>query len=373
MVIRGQAKPVDSARWLERLCKGAAVGLLVADAEGSVEFCNEAASNLLGLSLKSIVGQPLAVIVSAPPLAEGTLSKGQSFDYEFETEGADGGRRSTAVTLWNQPAADGEAGSMCACLIDFTSRMQRGQQVAQVRKMHALATMAGNLSHHFNNILGSVVTRVDFARTSNDIRVLKRSFDSTAEALQRATHLLDGLLAFAEADYRDGDLSDLTETLIGFMEGASAKFAEARVELKLNLDEIPVIEVPRNHFFKVLENITNNAVEAMPEGGTLTVDLTAQGDRVTLRLTDTGAGINLAHLDRVFEPFFTTKTADTVIRESSHAGLGLSVALGVIHEMGGEMTIDSSRDRTVVEIHLSADPGRPIRASQRAWSSTDPT
>ena len=122
---------------------------------------------------------------------------------------ADSGREHLyCASIW--PVHD-ENARVCGVGMALAEITERVAQLGRDRKMRALAIMAGKMAHHFNNILGGMVTRVDFAGQSSDVRVLRRCLNSTASGLQRATKLLDGLLAFAEADYRDAD----GETLAG--------------------------------------------------------------------------------------------------------------------------------------------------------------
>ena len=240
--------------------------------------------------------------------------------------------------------------------------MDLQDQLGQSRKMRALGTMAGKFAHHFNNILGSVVTSVDFAKQCSDMRIMRKTMHSVAGSLQRATTMLNELLAFAEADHRDTDLADLTETILHFAEDIKPTLDERNVEFDLKLARVPVVEVPRNQFLTVLNNLAGNAVEAMMHGGRLSVELAANRDHVVCRFVDTGEGIAREHLEHVLEPFYSTKNPDFGAGIGRHHGLGLSVALGIVHEMGGDIAVSSTPGRmTTIEIKLPLDPSKPLR------------
>ena len=228
--------------------------------------------------------------------------------------------------------------------------------------MHALGMMAGNFAHHFNNILGGVVTSVDFAKHSNDTRVLKRTLHAAASSLQRATRLLDELLTFAEADHRDTDLADLTETVLHFVDQIEPTLTERGLEFELRLSRVPVLEVPRQQFLTVLRNVASNAVEAMSGVGRIVVELRHETEQAVCRIGDTGRGIVEEDLEHVFEPFYSTKGPATSDSPGQHCGLGLSVARGIMHEIGGGIMITSTpSSSTVVEIRLPLDPSKPLQ------------
>ena len=194
------------------------------------------------------------------------------------------------------------------------------------------------------------------------MRVMRKTMHSVARSLQRATTLLDELLAFAEADYRDTDLADLTETILRFADDIKPTLDARNVEFDLKLARVPVIEVPRTPFLTVLNNLAGNAVDAMVHGGRLSVELAAKRDHVVCRIVDTGQGIVREDLEHVFEPFYSTKNPELGAGTGRHHGLGLSVALGIVHEMGGDITVSSIPERrTTIEIRLPVDPSQPLR------------
>ena len=205
----------------------------------------------------------------------------------------------------------------------------------------------------------------------HDPRVMRRSLDTTASGLQRATHLLDGRLAFAEADYRDADLADLKETVINYVERLQGEIQGRNIDLHVRLADIPVIPVPRNQFDMVLDNIVGNALDALTQGGRLSVELQQDDDVVVCRVVDDAGGISAEDFEHVFEPFFSTKGREAADLSAQHPGLGLSFALGIVHEMGGEITIDSKPGQsTTVSIILpvgrpNSDPGAPALAGSR--------
>lgn len=362
---------VLGSAYFQHLCDSAGLALLALDEHLKVSYCNSQAAELLGATVADILHSPIDRIVGREEvvvlerLARRAIREGEVGRHEFRHNLGDGGDRVLAMTVSPIRDGDGHVLGASACLVDITRCIQSQEQVAQTRKMRAMGAMAGNFAHHFNNILGGVVTSVDFAKESNDTRVLKKTLSAAAASLQRATRLLDELLAFAEADYRDTDLADLTETVLYFVDRLRPELERRDIGLDLKLSRLPVIEVPRKNFLTVLDNLANNALDAMSDGGRFAVELQPDAEQVVCRITDSGPGIVREHLEHVFEPFYSTKDAQLGWGPNHHAGLGLSVAMGIVHEMGGDIAISSKPgDATIVEVRLPMQRNKPLQPRQ---------
>ncbi len=344
---------VSSAQFVE----GAGVALMMIDRDLRVASFNTRVAQLLARVHAGALLTDCAAGYNGhefEQVVRSVITDGVPAEFELRRPAGDGtAPQLHSASVW--PIHD-DAGEPCGAGVALFDIAARVEQLGRGRKMQALAIMAGKIAHHFNNILGGVVTRVDFARSSSDPRVLRRCLDSTAAGLQRATTLLDGLLAFAEADYRDADLADLKETVINYVERLQHEIQGRNIELHVRLADIPVVAVPRNQFDMVLDNIVRNALDALRDGGRLSVELQRNDDRVICVIADSGAGISEQDFEHVFEPFFSTKGHNVTEESAQHPGLGLSVALGIVHEMGGEITLDSKPGQpTVVAINLPVD------------------
>ncbi len=358
---------IPGAEYFLHLCDTAGVALLSVDGDLTIRYCNHKTADLLGRQIEHIVGASLKDVLGTrdgavlEKLARRAIRRGECGATEFRWQSPDVGHPFLAATL--SPIRDDRDCILGAsvCFQDISRCIQLRDQLAQARKMRALGTMAGKFAHYFNNILGSVVTSVDFAKECSDMRVMRKTMHSVARSLQRATTMLDELLAFAEADYRDTDLADLTETILRFADDVKPRLDEKNIEFDLKLARVPVIEVPRNPFLTVLNNLAGNAVDAMVHGGRLSVELALGREYVVCRIIDTGQGIDREDLEHVLEPFYSTKNPELGAGIGRHHGLGLSVALGIVHEMGGDITISSiPGHETTIEIKLPVGPSQPL-------------
>ena len=162
----------------------------------------------------------------------------------------------------------------------------------------------------------------------------------TAEAANRVAHITESLLTYAEKDARQIELSDLTEVLLTFAHLVEKPLAEKNIKLELHLRGVPVLEVSSSRMHQVLGNLLDNAEYALPDGGTISIELQRQNDDLVLSFADDGCGIEPRNLPHIFEPFYTTRGI-TGGGDQSCVGLGLSVVDGIVRELGGVIDVNS--------------------------------
>ncbi|MDP7288235.1 MAG: PAS domain-containing sensor histidine kinase, partial [Phycisphaerae bacterium] len=307
---------------------------------------NQAAVALLGLRGVDMKSEPLATIVpeARRPLLNKLLKRmvRRMESAQFDVRVEDNGDAPKDVTVFLAPLSDpaGRIEGVAAWIIDQTRHVQLVHKFNKAEKMASLGTLASGVAHHFNNILGGVATFVDFALTSGDIGAMKRALQMTAEASVRASKLTQSLLSFAKHDSYRADLADLTEVILTFAHLVEKPLGEKNIKLELELHPVSVVAVEANRMHQILGNLLTNAEEAMPDGGTIFLNVGPGKDdsEAILTFADDGAGINAKDIDRVFDPFFTTKGLHAG-GERMNPGLGLSVVQGIVLEMGGRIAV----------------------------------
>jgi signal transduction histidine kinase len=125
-----------------------------------------------------------------------------------------------------------------------------------------------------------------------------------------------------------------------FIERLRRQTEAAGIHLVSRIDAIPSGPFESNRLTSILESLAQNAIDAMPEGGTLTIEMSNQDDSAVIILSDTGCGIPEESLDHLFEPFYTTK--GELGAEGVNIGLGLAAVHGLVTEMGGTISITSN-------------------------------
>jgi two-component system, cell cycle sensor histidine kinase and response regulator CckA len=238
-------------------------------------------------------------------------------------------------------------------LLDITEQKRLEEQLLQAQKMEAVGQFAGGIAHDFNNLLTGISGYAELAAGAGSTDpLLVRSLEGIRTASAEAASLTAQLLTFSRRDVPERRLVDANTVL-----REAAVFldrlvrADVRVELAL-ADELPPVSADATQLKQVVLNLALNARDAMPDGGTLTLETATEGEEVAIRVRDTGQGMDEATRARAFEPFFTTKA------EGEGTGLGLAVAYGVVDALGGTLALRSAPGAgTVAEIVLPAAVG----------------
>lgn len=331
------------AGYLESLFQGAGFAILACRPDGEVVAGNAAAGRLFGPG-GGLPGRPVSALFPESDRAEveqrleAVRTTLEPTEFRARLGGTDADPLEYAV--WFTPVfdADDTLQGIALWFRDITERMRLSRTLKRQERLASLGSLAGAIAHHYNNLLCCIATSVEYAINMNTVSAMRRALQRTADAVGRAAHVTRQLLAFARADHREGDLADLTETVLYFLDENEARLAQQHIQLLVDWQLIPVTPVRRDQLLVVLSNLVENAAEAMPGGGTLTVSLARRdAESVCLSIADTGVGLDPAHMDRLFEPFFTTKGA-LADGPGRNAGMGLAVVHGLVGEMHGTIT-----------------------------------
>jgi PAS domain S-box-containing protein len=227
---------------------------------------------------------------------------------------------------------------------DITKERRMAEEVARASKLDSLGLMAGGIAHDFNNLLTVMLGQVLMAQMEPfDELAVKESLEEIRKVTLRARDLTVRLKSFAKGEAPSMALIELptvvTEAVNLALKGSRVR---AVIEMQPNLSAVMADDT---QILQVLHNMALNAVQAMPNGGTLTIKGTSvqAGESnfiavagrkwVRISIADTGVGIPPENLGRVFEPFFTTKPKGT--------GLGLATCYSVVKRHGGYLSVDS--------------------------------
>jgi two-component system, NtrC family, sensor kinase len=165
---------------------------------------------------------------------------------------------------------------------------------------------------------------------------LPRLLDRTRDGLGRIQQIVKDLRVFARLDegiLNEVDLNEGVSSTITIVQGHAKK---KRVQIEKDLGELPAMTCYGAKLNQVVMNLVMNAIDACPEGGTVTVRTRAEEDGVRLDVIDTGTGIDPEIRERIFDPFFTTKPVGV------GTGLGLSISYGIVQDHGGKIEVESS-------------------------------
>lgn len=332
--------------YFRTLCETLGVALIATDSNLRIRVWNAAATRMFGAAADQMIGTPVESIIpqdsreTALSMLRHAIEFGDASQIDFDHRDSQGAHRELAATIAPVVSETGERLGASLCFRDITRRIELAQRLETSKKMVALGEMAGAVAHHFNNILGGIITRLDYAKARGTQRELERMVEPVANALARAMRLVDGLLAFSEGDRRTEDVADLNTIMRRVADEASKAVVGRGIEFTLSMPKLMAPPTTRVAVVTVLRNIVQNAIEAMPDGGTLRIEVTAEANAAVIRVIDSGVGFSATARARVFEPFWTTKG---VLAEGSGraTGMGLAVAHGLTQMIGGSIAVDS--------------------------------
>ncbi|MGO9112150.1 MAG: cache domain-containing protein [Thermoguttaceae bacterium] len=215
------------------------------------------------------------------------------------------------------------------------------QQVGRSEQLASVGRLAAGVAHEINIPLTGVLAFADLLREKENMDAQDREdLELIIRETKRARDIVKGLLDFAretpqvKTQVNINDLVRQTILLLGKRDALQdIQLVEALTE------PLPQVLGDKNQLQQVLINLSLNACEAMPNGGTLMLATSRAGGRIVIEVTDTGCGIKKEHLDKVLEPFFTTKPV------GKGTGLGLSVTYGIIQQHGGTLEVESQEGK----------------------------
>lgn len=265
-------------------------------------------------------------------------------------------------------------------LAEAMSRLEVAQQdVVQKERLRALGTMASGIAHDFNNSLAAILGFTELLLLRDDLRADPEAIRKNLLLIRTAAMDASGVVGRLREFYRHRDETEAMESLDlsrlvtdaialtrpRWKDQSQAKGIDIDVRPRLATD-LPRVRGNATEIRETLVNLIINAIEAMPQGGWLTLSTRADEKRVYVEIEDTGVGMTEAVLRRCMEPFFTTKGAQS-------SGLGLSVAYGVLQRHGGLLEVESAPgEGTRVRLTFPSSEKEPAPAPEAVTTPTAP-
>ncbi|HLF29102.1 MAG TPA: GAF domain-containing protein [Anaerolineae bacterium] len=222
-------------------------------------------------------------------------------------------------------------------LAEFTHQLERSQeQLVQAEKLAATGRLAASIAHEINNPLQAIHNCLHLV-TNRRLEPEKEAYylNMAQEEVQRLISIVQRTLDFYRPSKGREAPTDLNQVVESVLALANKRLEHGKVKVRRHLTpDLPRPQAVADQLTQVFLNLVINAVEAMAEGGVLTVVTRRDEERVYLRVSDTGPGLNPDEAKKIFEPFYTTKRSGT--------GLGLAVSYGIVQRHGGEITVEST-------------------------------
>jgi signal transduction histidine kinase len=306
------------------------------DTSGRISVWNERLEKVTGYSREEMIGRPGQDLVRGDGIGSLALKEG--------------GQRLVRWEIATGRAGDADGNAVYAVGIDVTEEQELLRRMLRAERLAAIGTLAAGLAHEIRNPLNSAMLQLQVLR-----RRIERGDASADKArpivaviedeIQRLERLVAEFLAFVHPrplDLRPTDIADVCRSVLEFVRPeAEAAGVGQRHEFA---SELPPLSADPERLRQVLLNLVRNSLEAMPDGGTLTVRTRAAPGQVELDVEDTGVGF--ADETPIFDAFFTTKPTGT--------GLGLSIVHRIVADHHGTIRVQSDAGRTCFTIALPA-------------------
>jgi PAS domain S-box-containing protein len=339
------------------------------DMRGTITHWNKGAEQLYGYTAEEVIGKSVSLLM--PPERSDDFSeimqrlgKGQRVEhYETVRQRKDGTRVDVSLSVSPILNTTGKFVGAAAIARDISGRKQSEEILRKAEKLSATGRLAAAIAHEINNPLETLNNLVFLLQDNASLDETGQQYLRLAQGeLQRAAHVTKQMLGFHRHSLEPKEVN-LVEILDLVLDLYSHQTSNSRISIVKRYEGDNTISAYPEEIHQVFANIVRNAIEAVPDGGSITLHVfkahrwngnSRAGSRVVI--ADTGPGIPRENREKVFEPFFTTKG-------ENGTGLGLWVSSGIVHKHGGSIRVRSStrdgQSGSVFNIFLPADSAHP--------------
>ncbi len=349
---RIEAKLAEEKEQLSLTLRSIAEGVIVTDEDDRVTLMNRVAEKLTGFACSLSKGLPLDEVFRVEMLHDERDVKGDSLLI------SNGGEEH--IVSYSVAPIRIEERTLGKIIVfrDMTERTKLEEQLAKASRIKSIGVLAGGIAHDFNNILSAILGNISLARfySDPDCETVDMLLDAE-KACERAKGLTAQLLTFAKggAPVKENiRIEGIIRDSALFVLSGSNSSCTFRFE-----ENIPSVRVDRGQIGQVIQNLVINADQAMPEGGTILIDLEninieddgekdlLPGTYIRIKIKDEGIGMESEEMERIFDPYYTTK--------EKGSGLGLSIVYSIIKRHKGLIEVESTPgEGTLFTIYIPA-------------------
>ncbi len=381
-LITAASRELEARSRLAAIAESSADAILGITLDGVVTSWNVGAESMTGYSREEMIGNNVSVLV--PPDRAGELAAildrvraGQRVE-QFETRRLRKDNSVIDLSFTISPIRDASGAVVGAATVarDVTGRNRAEadrhaleHRLHQSERLESLGQLAGGIAHDFNNLLAAILNYAGFVAEATDKPAVRADAKEIQAAAERAARLTKQLLIFSRREATQPEALDLN-VIVADIHNLLSRSIGAHIELRVKpAAGLPAIQADRGQIEQVLLNLAINARDAMPQGGTLTIETSraelddadvsmhpgvSPGHYVKLDVADTGTGMSAEVAAHIFEPFFTTKP------HGQGTGLGLSTVYGIVTQAGGSMSVDSEEGTgTTFGLYFPASTAAP--------------
>lgn len=353
----GKAQKANAELSFQKFALDAHAIVSIADVNGNITYVNDKFCEISGYTRNELMGQSYRLVKSAKHSIEFfanlwlTISAGNIWQGEIENITKDGEHYWVTSTV--VPSLNDTGKPMCYIAIDIDITKTKSTEVLLRRsqKMESIGALAGGLAHDFNNLLGIIIGNLDLiGRQFDKGDKLNQKLEAAQNAALRGAAMTRRLLNFSRQSADTHSPVNIGKVVNEFEE-LIRKSLTASITIDIDqADDLWKVEINPDEFEDALVNLSLNARDAMPNGGTLTIEMKntildsqftvmheglKPGKYVEIALSDTGVGMEKDIVERIFDPFFTTKD------KGDGTGLGLAMVYGFIQRSHGHISVYS--------------------------------
>jgi PAS domain S-box-containing protein len=338
--VRERTREIEETKqYLENLLENANDVIYTLDTEQRFTYVNSKIE-AWGYRKDDLLGRPYLALLSKRHRGrrlKDTLDIGAKQVYEVEVVARTGEPRAVMVSVSPLHGAEGAILGVLGIARDMTETKKLEQQIRNSEKLASVGRLAAGVAHEINNPLGGILNCLYNLRKGTLSPSRQEEYRvSMEDGVRRVQKIVRQLLDFSQQHDPEFALTDINLVVDRVLVLTTHLFAPNRIRLETGFGQgLPNIMVDRHMIEQVLMNLVLNAVQAMKDGGGLTIRTSVVEGVCLIEVCDTGSGIPPAVLPRIFDPFFSTKS------EGEGTGLGLSVSLGIVERHGGKILVDS--------------------------------
>jgi PAS domain S-box-containing protein len=320
------------------------------DKDGALIYNSPACERITGYPAQKFVDDPRALVQIVHSddrkLVEDHLrlecQSGDAYSIDFRIRTAGGHERWIGHACQPVYGQNGQPLGRRISNRDITDRKQAEQQLVRSERLVAIGRLVASLAHEIYNPLQAMYSSIELAMDFPlEVEERKKYLQIVRSELEHLIKISDGILDFSRAPHADLKPTAIQTVIDHAMLLARSRIVAANVSVSFEIPEdLPLVMIAADQIAEVCLNIIINAVEHMPEGGSLRISAGYDGDQMTMSFADSGSGISPEELELIFDPFYSTKPDGT--------GLGLAVSQGIIRRHGGILSASSVQGKGAV-------------------------
>jgi PAS domain S-box-containing protein len=355
------AKEIREAKeFLERVIENSRDGILITDEKGHIISANSVIEQLSNFKKEELLGKHVSILtIKDKEVREKIIEKtAELFEKGFANYESVHKLKDGSIITFDciSSLVKDDKGNPIAgvsILRDTTEKRKMEEQLRQSEKLKSLGELAGGVAHNFNNILAVILGRTQLLKRNTETAPGKQERRRLANELRKSLEIiekasLDGAdtvrriqeFSRERSDDKKYTVINLNEVIERTLEFTKVRWHDEagskgiKIHIAKELTPLPSLVGSASELREVFINLINNALDAMPQGGKITIRTFTDNGHVVSVVEDTGVGIPRDILDNIFDPFFTTKGAQ-------FSGLGMSSSYGIINCHHGAITADS--------------------------------